>query len=182
MAKLKRASSMVTAPKDMMEAGLFLDRIGAAVRQRAGVESQLNDAVAGLRAEAEARTRPLDLEMEQLTRGLQLWAEANRAALTRDGATKTIKLATGELAWRRLPPKVSIRGGVDAMIERLQQLTLTRFLRVKTELDKEAMLKEPAAAAAVPGVTIGSEGEEFVVSPANVELPDAAAAGVQVAA
>jgi phage host-nuclease inhibitor protein Gam len=176
MAKLKRASSMVRAPKDMEEASIYLDRIGAAMRERATIEGDLNDQVALLRAGAEAKANPIDLEVDQLTKGLQLWAEANRAALTKDGATKTIRLATGEIAWRRLPPKVSIRGGVEAMVERLQQLSLTKFLRTKVELDKEAMLREPAAAKAVPGITIGSEGEEFVVTPAHVELPEAAGA------
>ena len=177
MAKLKRASSMVRAPKDMAEAAQFLDCIGRAVRERSGIEDGLNDQVADLRIAAEARTRPIDLEIEQMTKGLQLWAEANRPALTKDGATKTIRLATGEVAWRIRPPKVTVRG-VDAVIEALQRLGLARFLRSKVEIDKEAMLREPAAAGAVPGVSIGSEGEEFVVSPASVELPDAANAAV----
>lgn len=175
MARLKRASTMVKAPRDMTEANEFLARIGAAMREREAIERGFNDQVAGLRDVAEGETRPLDLEVDQLTKGLQLWAEANRPSLTRDDATKTVTMAAGIVAWRVRPPKVNIKG-VNAVIETLQRLALARFLRTKVEIDKDAMLKEPAAASAVPGVTIGSEGEEFIVTPASVDLPDAAVA------
>jgi phage host-nuclease inhibitor protein Gam len=47
---------------------------------------------------------------------------------------------------------------------------------VKEEIDKQAMLKEPEVAGSVPGVTVGSEGEEFYVAPLGVELSGGRAA------
>ena len=175
MGKLKRASSMVRAPKDMAEANAFLERIGSATRARADIERRLNDEIAAERSAAEGVTRPLDAEIDQLSAGLQLWAEANRPALTRDNATKTVKLAAGEVAWRTRPPKVSIRGA-EAVVETLLTGGGERFLRTRHEVDKDAMLREPEAAKKVPGVSIGSEGEDFVVTPANVALPASAVA------
>ena len=46
---------------------------------------------------------------------------------------------------------------------------LKQFIRVKQEVDKEAMLKEPDVAKSVKGVTIGQH-EEFMVKPAELEL------------
>jgi phage host-nuclease inhibitor protein Gam len=74
------------------------------------------------------------------------------------------------------PPSVRLRD-MKRVLEALVQLGLARFIRVKQEVDKEAMLREPELAAQVPGVSIGSEGEEFVVSPLVVALPAAGGAG-----
>ena len=178
MAKLKRASASVAVPLDGDEAGVWLERIGEAVRSRTLIETALNEQLAALRAEAEAEARPHEAAIEQMTRGLQLWAEGNRAALTRNGATKTVRLGTaGEVAWRARPRSVRITG-VDAVIETLRKLGMVKFLRTKTEIDKEAMLREPAEAGRVPGVKVASEGEEFVVVPANVALAATAMTGV----
>ena len=172
MAKLKRASASVAAPKDVDEAAAWLERIGDAVRSRTLIETALNEKLAQIRSEAEAEALPYNAAIDQLTRGLQVWAEGNRAVLTRDGATKTVKLgAAGDLVWRMRPPSVRITG-VDAVIDTLRKLGLVRFLRTKIEIDKEAMLKDPAKAGEVPGVKVASDGEDFVVLPASVSLSD----------
>ena len=40
------------------------------------------------------------------TDSIAIWAEANRDHLTRDGKTKTVRLAAGEFSWRTRPPSV----------------------------------------------------------------------------
>ena len=59
--------------------------------------------------------------------------------------------------------------GAEAVLERLRTLGLTRFIRVKEEVNKDAMLADPDAARAVDGVTI-VQAEEFAIEPHNVEL------------
>lgn len=167
--KLKRAAETVRAPQSREEAELMLARLGTIQRQQALIASALEETVSGQRQTAEAEARPLSEEAAQLTRGLQLWAEANRPSLTQDGRTKTVKLATGEIAWRARPPSVKLKDQ-PGVIERLVQLGLARFLRTKTEINREAMLAEPSVASEVPGVTISSEGEEFVLTPTSMEL------------
>ncbi len=175
MAKLKRASAQVEAPRDAVEAGLFLHRLGEAVRARALIEAALDEQVAALKKAAAADVLPHDAAVDRMTRGLQAWAEGNRALLTRDGAVKTVKLDGGEVGWRLRPPSVKITGSVEAMVETLLAAGLGQFVRIKPAIDKEAMLAEPAKAIAVPGVTIGSAGEEFVVTLDSAELAQVAA-------
>ena len=43
--------------------------------------------------------------IKELGQGVQIWAEANRNDLTRDGRTKTAKFAAGEISWRTRPPR-----------------------------------------------------------------------------
>ena len=111
--------------------------------------------------------------IERLSKGLQTWCEAHRDELTKDGKAKTHRFAAGTVSWRARPPKVSIRGAAK-VLEFLVKQKLTRFIRVRREIDKEAMLKEPVVAAEVPGVRIGSGGEDFVIKPFETELEEVA--------
>ena len=147
----------------------MLGRIGELTRDIALREGALSEAVSQLKAEAERNAAQVKAELADLTRGLQIWGEANREALTDGGRTKTVKLANGEIAWRTRPPKVSVTNP-DAVLELMASQGLTRFIRTKRELDRERMLQEPAVAGGIPGVRIGSAGEEFVVAPTGLDL------------
>jgi phage host-nuclease inhibitor protein Gam len=167
--KLKRAAETVRVPQSREEAEAMLARLGAVQREQTLLTAALEETLASARQSTEAEAPPLKAEAEGLVRGIQLWAEANRPTLTQDGRTKTIKLATGEIAWRARPPSVKIKD-MPGVMERLVQLGLARFLRTKSEINREAMLAEPSVAREVPGVTIASEGEEFVVSPLTEQV------------
>ncbi|MEC9342674.1 MAG: host-nuclease inhibitor Gam family protein, partial [Pseudomonadota bacterium] len=69
------------------------------------------------------------------------------------------------------PPRVTVRGQ-DAVIEALRAIGLGRFIRIKEEVNREALLAEPDVARSVAGISIGSEGEDFVVEPFEEELTD----------
>lgn len=166
---LKRAAETVRVPQNREEAEEMLGRLGTIQREQTLLSAALEETLAAERKRAEAQNLPLKAEAEGLTRGLQLWAEANRQTLTQDGRTKTVKLATGEIAWRARPPSVKIKDA-EGIFERLINLGLGRFIRLKQEVDREKMLAEPAVARTVPGVTIGSAGEEFVVSPLTEQV------------
>ena len=154
----------VVAPQDMSEADQHLRDIGKLNIKLRDIDTDLRESTQDLKQQAEDQAKPLRLQKDALELGLQSWAQANRKNLTNSGRTKTVKLPSGEIKWRLLPAKVSLRG-VPAVIEYLKANRLRKFLRTKTEVDKEAMLKSPDAARLVPGVSIGSDGEaiEFAV-------------------
>ena len=172
--RVKRPAETAPVPADMASAASTLARIGQLQRDLTLSEAALAETIAAAKQQAEATASPLKLELELLTRGLQLWAEANREQLTAGGRTKTITLATGDIAWRARPPSVRVKDA-DAVLEFLRAKQLGRFIREKQEVDREAMLREPSVAATVPGVTIGSAGEEFVVTPTQAQLDGRAA-------
>lgn len=172
--KLKRPASAALVPTDAAKADIMLARIGTLVRERRAIQSALEERITEAKQFAAAKAEPLDAEIDTLTRGLQLWAEANRAALTNGFSTKTIKLAAGDLLWRTRPPSVRI-SKADAVLAALRERQLVQFIRTTEEVDKAAMLRDPDRARLVPGVIIGSEGEEFVVEPITEDLPAAPA-------
>lgn len=167
--RVKRDAETVRVPVDRWEAERMLDRVGALMRDATMRQAALDEAVAELKARAEQEAKQPKAELEDLIRGIQTWAEANRETLTDGNRTKTVRLATGDIAWRARPPRVVVTNA-DAVVELMLSQGLERFVRTKRELDRDRMLAEPAAAGAVPGVRIGSAGEDFVVTPTTLEL------------
>lgn len=167
--KSKTAAETVAAPRNPTEAAALVAKIGEAMRERLLIQAALSEEVELARRKAEELIRPHADAIAGMTRSVQLWAEANRAALTQDGKSKTITLITGKISWRARPPSVRIRDAA-AVLAALAEAGLERFIRTRHEPNREAMLAEPEVAVTVPGVTIGSEGEEFSVEPAEASL------------
>ncbi|MFN7307727.1 MAG: host-nuclease inhibitor Gam family protein [Acetobacteraceae bacterium] len=163
MAKNKRAAETATPPVNRDEAETYLARIGEIQRLTQLNKTALAEAVARVTADIEAESAKLGEEHDRLFRGLQLWAEANRHALTDGGKTKTVRMHNGIIAWRLAPPSVQIKGQ-EAVLEYLMNNTIG-FLRTKMEINREATLARPEEAAKIPGVTIKSAGESFVIEP-----------------
>lgn len=167
--KTKTRAANLTVPQNRDEAAAAVRVIGELNRDIARITADMNDELAATKERFEKDAAPLRLRIETATEGLKMWAEANRTALTGGDKTKTVNLGTGEVKWRLRPPSVKIRGA-DAVINALRTLGLGRFIRIKEDVDKEAMLREADVARTVPGVSIGTDGEDFVVEPFEAEL------------
>lgn len=144
MAK-KQSIEAGAAPRTREEAEAVLSTIGRAQQSIAELEALMNQQLTAVREDYEGRISELTAAAKDLFTGLQQWAEANRGELL-VGNSKTVKLASGELQWRTTPPKVSFAKGVteEDVIDRLNELgvsAFTGYVRVKHELDKEALLK-----------------------------------------
>lgn len=177
MTKSKTRGLNVPVPQNRDEAADFVFRIGELNREVARRQADMNDALARIKDEVERLAEPLREEGKALTEGLKCWCEANRATLTDNGKVKYADLGSGLIRWRTRPPKVSLPRDVAALIDTLKRLGLRAFIRSVEEPNKEAMLDNPALARTVPGVKIGSEGEDFVVEPFETQLSDAKTTG-----
>lgn len=166
--RTKRRAEAVRAARDIAEANAFLARIGELQRHVALHEAALAESIAKAKEATAAIVADLNAEADRLIRGLQIWAEANREALTNGGRTKTVALGTGTIAWRMSPPAVKLKKAEEVLAYLLEH-GIEEFLRRKVEIDKAAMLAMPDRAAEVPGVTIASSGEEFVIEPAGAK-------------
>ncbi len=162
--KTKTLGANLPVPQTREEAASALRRIGDLNREVARIELDLSDAVAQLKETAETDATPKRDEAKALTEGLKLWAEANRDKLT-GGKVKYADLGTGKISWRLRPAKVTLRGKVEEIVDRLKSLGLQRFIRTSEEVNREAMLADAETARGVAGVTIGTEGEDFIVEP-----------------
>jgi phage host-nuclease inhibitor protein Gam len=159
-------------PATRFEADEAIRVIGEHQRKREVIQTALNDRLAAVKAELETLAAPIAESIKVLGHGVQVWAEANRVELTRDGKTKTVKLGNGEISWRFRPPSVTLRAA-GLVIEALKRLGLDRFIRTKEEIDREAILREPAAVQDVKGIAI-AQGEDFCIKPFATELEEVA--------
>lgn len=166
--RMKRTAAQGWTAQSLEDVERAVGQIGDLTRELARVEANMNDEIAGVKEQFEREAEPHRGRIQELTEGVQRWAEANRADLTKNERTKTVSIKAGFIGWRLRPPSVAIKGW-DKVLDRLRELRLERFIRVSHEADKEAMLKEPAVAKGVEGITI-KQGEDFFIEPAGLAL------------
>lgn len=168
--RVKTEAAAFYVPQSRDEVAEAIAKIGQHQRERELITTAMNEALALRKGEFENEAKPHAEAIAALTKGVHTWCEANRATITKDGKVKFHEFATGEVKWRLRPPSIAIRGA-DAVMAALKSLRLERFIRVKEEIDKEAMLREPEAIAAVRGVSVAQK-EDFVVVPFETKLEE----------
>lgn len=156
-------------PQTLDDVAADIRRIGDLQRRLTVAEAEMNDAIAEITERYQPLLESVKERIKPLQAGVQVWCEANRHDLTRGGKVKTASFVTGEVQWRQRPPSCSVRG-VEAVMTALMQRGLERFLRVKTEINKDAILNEPEAVKGVPGISIVTGVEDFVIAPFEVEV------------
>lgn len=167
--RLKAQASMHPIPNTKIEAAADIRQIGDLTREHTRVAAELNDQIAALAEHYQPQLDALGNQIAACQAGVQTWCEANRDELTHGGKVKSANLLTGEIQWRQRPPSVRVTGA-DAVIDFLERLGLSRFVRTKKEINKEAILNEPDAVAGVAGIRISTGIEDFVILPFEVEV------------
>lgn len=145
------------------QAQVYIKAIGDNERKIGKLVAKMNDEIAKVSAKYAERITPLQAMNDELETAVKAWCEAHKAEIL-TGDSKTANLITGEVAWRA--GKMSVVGkATPELIDRLERFGLHRFIRVKKELDKTAILKEPNAIADIEGVSIKVGDEELIISP-----------------
>jgi len=171
-AKVKAQATAVKVPQNREQAAQCIGLIGAARRRLSAIEAEMNEHLANIREHYEKLAAPHVKAISDLQTGVQIWCEANRDELTDGGKTKTASFTSGEVKWRLNPKSVSIKAA-KTVLAALEAAGLTRFVRTKSEIDKEAILAEPAAVENIKGITIEQK-EEFVIEPFETKLQEVA--------
>ena len=164
--KTRIKAATLEAPQSREETQSWIKELGDVQREAARQTAAMNDEIATITERHKTAINALADRAKELQSGIQSWCEANRAELTAEG--KTVNLITGKVSWRLRPPSIRIRSQ-EAVLEALRTLGLIRFVRVKEEVNKDAMLAEPDIAATVAGVTVVKGVEDFVITPHEVE-------------
>jgi phage host-nuclease inhibitor protein Gam len=171
MATRIKSTSTVQACQSKADAMRDIKAIGDLQRELGRIEADINDQIANLTKKAAPRIEQLRERLVELQAGVQTWCEANRVEIC--GKGKSANLVTGEVSWRQRPPSVSI-SKADEVIGRLRGLGLFRFIREKEEVNKEAILAEPAEVAGIKGIKVVTGVEDFVITPFEVEVGETA--------
>ena len=164
---MKIKSPAINAPASRQEAEQMIAQIGYLQRQHGDVERRMNDELEQVKAKHMPDANALNEQITLLVWGVKAWAETNKDSLLKP-RSKTVKLSSGEISWRTSPPKVSL-SGKPAIIERLKNLGLTRFLRTAEDINKDAILADPEAVEGVKGISIKQD-ELFALKPNETQI------------
>ncbi|MBO9538753.1 host-nuclease inhibitor Gam family protein [Herbaspirillum sp.] len=139
-------------------------QIGEVSRDVLRLQTNMNDEIAVITQKYQELITPKQERIKNMQEGVQTWCEANRDTLTNSGKVKSFGFITGNIQWRQRPPSCRITGA-EAVIDTLKRLGLSRFVRTKEEVNKDAILNEPEAVAGVAGVSVVTGLEDFVIEP-----------------
>jgi phage host-nuclease inhibitor protein Gam len=166
-----KAAAAANIPQSRTECAMAIRVLGDRQREFERLRADMNDRIAHVTAEFQPQLDALSDLISPLQTGIQTWCESHRVDLLgeADRLGKTADLVTGEVAWRQRPPSVRI-SGADAVCDTLLRMGLGRFVRVKNEPNKDAMLTEPQAVRGIAGITIVSGVEDFIISPREIDV------------
>ncbi|EAU0298120.1 host-nuclease inhibitor protein Gam [Salmonella enterica] len=165
--RLKAAAASYT-PQSKEQVSVDIKKIGDIQRELTRIETDANDQIAVIMNQNTPKIEALRAELDVLQKGVQTWCEANRSTITK-GDSKTANLITGEVAWRKKPDSVNLKG-VEIVIETLKKLKLDRFIRRKEEVNKDAILADKEAVKGITGISIVSGKETFSITPFEQEI------------
>jgi phage host-nuclease inhibitor protein Gam len=176
--KVKTRAANVPVPQSREELRDFIHRIGVAQRKIDRINCTLCDAIATAKVDAEREADPFVDEVAQLTEGARVYCEAHRDELTNDRKVKHFETGAGLIEWRFRPPSVRLKPGwtAERAIDLLKRLKLKKYVRVSETINKEALREAPVKDThrVVEAFSIGSAGEEFIVTPLDAEIKGAA--------
>lgn len=172
--RIKSSATAVDVPQNREAAAAAIAAIGIANRELQRINADMNDALAACKEAYEMEAEPYKLKIQELTDGLQIFAEANRATLTNNYKVKTVALTSGEITWRMNPPSVRLTDTEENVIAACEAAGLREFVRYTPSVNREAMKANPEEAKHIAGVRIG-QSEAFVVTPFEAELNGVAA-------
>ncbi len=163
-AKKHKARATPHVPQSRDDCAGDIAKLGELDRELARAQADMNDALGAITASWQPQIDALKERANLLRDGIQIWCEANRAAITEGGKTKTAAFVTGEVSWRKSPPSCSVRNA-EGVIKSLKRLGLARFVRTKEEVNKEAVLEEPDAVRGIAGLSVVTGLETFAITP-----------------
>lgn len=158
-------------PRDRDEVNEAIAELGRCQRERERINTMMNDRIAEVKAEHDSAAKPYGERISELTRGVHLWCEANRAQLTNEGRVKFHEFATGVVKWRLTPWSVGL-SRVAEVLGLLKAAGKEKYIRTSETVDKEALLADREQIGdSIRGIAFRQK-EEFSVVPHESKIEE----------
>jgi phage host-nuclease inhibitor protein Gam len=158
------------APQTRDECAKAIADLGRTARALARAEASMNEEIASVTEAYQPKIDELKAAIELQTEVIRVWCEAHRVELTSGNKVKFANLVTGNIEWRKATDSVIAPKDQAAVIALLEEKQLHRFIRVKKEVNKEAILADRDAIKGIPGLSIRIGKESFYVVPFEQEV------------
>lgn len=162
MIKKKEDQPPLQTPESLEDVTERLLKISELIRSIHTCEAKFNAERAALLKKEEEVITPLRKEIIRIGKSVHLYAEENKDLLTQDGKWNMVPVSkAGSLQWYRTPPAIDIKNAKE-VLGKLKALKLTRFIRVKEEVNREALLRDEKTAESITGVRVTRQ-EKFAI-------------------
>ncbi|MDR2504179.1 MAG: host-nuclease inhibitor Gam family protein [Deltaproteobacteria bacterium] len=171
MSKNTRIKADPFVVADLARAESALQELAALERQTGLIEAGLNEGIDGMKETAKAEAAPLEERKKAITDALAVFLKMNRTSILKD--KKSLELAFGVMGFRASSSICQIKGVSHEMtLQRMKDAGLPEGIRIKEELDKDAVRGWPAERLALVGLN-RVEKDQFFVELKEEKLGDA---------
>jgi len=146
-----------------------IEKIADLQNQESKIVEAANAKIKRIRDEANTEVSEKEKQIRELALKIFSYYRKNKKELTRDGRLKMVKLYAGSFREYFTPRAVRIIGEEKDAIEELKTMGLRSFIRIKEEVDKEALLRHPRKVAGMKTIRITERKKKFVVVPFATE-------------
>ncbi len=158
---MARKNELVVLPKNLTELNERIAHIGTLTTLIDSKKVAAAEAIDRIRTTLGSELAPIAETLEKEIRAVELYAQTHRDTLLPKDV-KSVSFPAGRIGWRFTPWKVTfLRGGAEKVLAFLMARRSKRFLRITTEIDKEALLRHRPK---IDGVRY-KQTEEFFVEP-----------------
>ena len=178
----KRTAPVAEVVRSQDELETAISRLGEFQRQKRELEADYGRDIAKLKEDLGKNAGTLNDKIIAVSMGIKNYADKNRARLFSDDS-KTAKFAVGVISYRDKPDAVSLpKNAANKIMMALKLFEAfaglaekfqSAFLRLKVEVNKEAILKQREIAEEKlqeTGVKIKPGKEQFYIKPAQEEV------------
>jgi phage host-nuclease inhibitor protein Gam len=167
---MARKQNLVSIPANLTELNERIRLVGALEQQLSEISAAAETEISKIKQESTLVLAPIAERILREISGIKQYAEANRTSLL-VGDAKSISFSAGRIGWKMTPLRVSfIKKGAEKALAFLKANKMKKYLRVVTEIDKEALLKDRPV---VDGVGYKQQDEFFVEpnrDPSKIEV------------
>jgi len=143
---IKRKALVV--PKDRAEMEQFVSRIREREEKINSIGTEATKEIAkwaarinSIKKNASAQAKPFEDEINELAKGVFIFASGHQAELTDEGRKRTVEFSTGDkIRWYFTPPSVVVEDEEKAIAE-LERRDLGEFIRKKKRSTEKRFLK-----------------------------------------
>lgn len=163
--------SFTAIPENVVHAAKYLLSIGEEQKKINLAKKKAKEAIEKIKQDLETELAPLTKERDTFFTALYTFAQGKKEELT--AKLRSVKTEEGVFGWRFTPPYVQVDegGDDDSIIAYLRGNEMMQYVRVKYELDREALLRDRPE---VPGVSYETR-EEFFAKPKLIAKVDGSA-------
>lgn len=186
MPKEKAAKSqnvIVVYDYDLNDLPKAIATIAELNQKKEKLATEADERILSIQTKLAEEISPIEEEIKKVSLSIKKFSDENKEKLFAKDS-KTAKLETGELCYRAGKPSVETKSSPKLIENILKKNSLTEkkekfvkllsgvFIRVKFELNKDAILENPTTAEKVTGVKVDTGEDRFYITPnaTNTEM------------